>query len=303
MKLSYRDRIVILVAIFIVILGLGIFLLIKPQWQKLNDAKAEREDLQTKWDAKLLEFDRIPTLQNTINTRYEEGVKLADEFTDEMTSIELDQFLRDKFVNTPDNIADEVKVKGSFEVTDESTASLSYYYYIPNIVTYPLYESADLDGSLAVEAAKKLLDSNILSARSAQTIGSGSSTFTLLINRKDTMALLNAVKKYAEEHKDAMLIESVTLEQADFNENLELEEDEQQQQQAEPETDEDGNPVPAKAENKKQQTGDDQAKKDYTEATITYRAYYIQEPTKPDVGPKYDKTIWDGEGWRTAAAE
>ena len=301
MKLSYRDRIVILVAIVIVIIGLGIFLFIKPAWQKLNTSKEERETLQTEWDAKLLEFDRIPARQENINKRYDEGLKLSEEFTDEMGSIELDQFLRDQFVNTQQNIDDDVQVKGEYTVTDESTASLSYYYYLPNIVTYPLYESADLDGSLAVEAAKKLLDSNILSARSAQTVGSGAATFTLLINREDTMALLDAVKKYADEHKDAMLIESVSLKEADFNENLEQEE---QQAPAAPELDEDGNPIPA-ANNPpaNTQTNEEGAKKDYTEATIAYRAYYIQEPTKPDVGDKYDKTIWDGDGWRTAAGE
>ena len=58
MKLSYRDRIVILIAIIVVILGLGIFLLIKPAWQKLNKSMEEFETLNTEWDAKLLEFAR-----------------------------------------------------------------------------------------------------------------------------------------------------------------------------------------------------------------------------------------------------
>ena len=302
MKLSYRDRIVILIAIIVVILGLGIFLLIKPAWQKLNKSKEEFETLNTEWDAKLLEFDRIPARQENIQQRYEEGKKLATEFTDEMSSVELDKFLRNQFINTQQNIDDEVAVKGNFDITDAGTSSLSYYYYAPDIVTYPLYESADLDGSLALEAAKKLLDSNILSARAAQTVGSSSSTFTLLINRKDTMDLLDAVKKYAEANKDAMLIESVTLKEADFNENLE-EEEEEGGQQAEPETDEDGNPIAPAGKNDEKANTIPDVKKDYTEVTITYRAYYVQAPTKPDVGDKYDKTIWDGEGWRTAAAE
>lgn len=292
MKLGYRDRIIILVVLIVVILGLGIFLFVKPQWEKLNTNKETLETVEADWEAKLTEFDRIPARQETIKSRYQDGLTLAAEFTDEMTSIELDQFLRDKFINTEQNTADEVRVKDSINISNLGTSSLSYYYYIPNIVTYPLYESADLDGSLALEAAQKLLDSNILSARSTQTVGSSSATLKLLINREDTMTLLDAVNEYATKNKDAMLIESVTLAEADFNENLEVEEQEQQY-------DEDGNPIPTDAP----QVGLNDTRKDYTDVTIAYRVFYMQEPTEPDVGPAYDKTIWDGDAWRTAVAE
>lgn len=292
MKLGYRDRIIILIVLVIVILGLGIFLFIKPQWEKLNANKEKRESLEASWEAKLTEFDRIPARQQTIKDRYQEGLQLSTEFTDEMTSVELDKFLRDQFINTPKNTEDEVRVKDTVTISDIGTTSLSYYYYIPNIVTYPLYESADLDGSLALEAAKKLLDSNILSARSTQTVGSGSATIKLVINREDTMALLDAVNEYATKNKDAMLIESVTLDDAEFNEKLKVEEEDQQY-------DEEGNPIPGDEPT----VGLNDTRKDYTDVTITYRAFYIQEPKEPDVGPSYDKTIWDGDAWRTAVAE
>lgn len=297
MKLGYRERITILVVIVIVILGLGIFLLIKPAWEKLSSNKETRDQLQSDWDAKLLEFDRIPARQDNIKQRYKEGVDLSAEFTDEMTSVELDKFLREKFINTPQNQEDEVKVKDAIQISDISTSSLNYYYYVPNIVTYPLYESADLDGSLALDLAQKLLDSNILSARSSQTVGSSAATIKLLINREDTMTLLDAVNEYAAKNKDAMIIEAVQLKEADFNEKLEVEEEEAEQQ-----VDDEGNPVAA-PKTAAATTTEAGAKKDYTEVTISYRAYYMQEPTEPDVGPAYDKTIWDGDAWRTAAAE
>jgi len=301
MKLGYRDRIVILIAIIAIILGIGIFVFIKPKWEKLNTNKETLETLNTEWDAKLLEFDRIPARQDNIKDRYKTGVDKAAMFTDEMDSIQLESFLRDKFVNNEKYTEDKVQLKDTFSVTDVSTSSVNYYYYVPNIVTYPLYESADLDGSLAKEAAEKLLDSNILSARSSQTVGSGSSTMKFLINREDTMDLLNQINDYANKNKDAMLIESVSLKEADFNENIEVEEDEEQ---GEPELDEEGNPIEqAPKNNKDKKTNGPKVKKDYTEVTIVYRALYMQEPTEPDVGPSYDKTIWDGDAWRTAVAE
>lgn len=291
MKLGYRDRIIILIVLVVVILGLGIFLFIKPKWETLNSNKETLANLETEWDAKMLEFDRIPARQDIIKQRYETGKQLSTEFTDEMGAVELDQFLRDQFVNTPQNIDDEVKVKDTFSVTELGTSSINYYYYVPNIVTYPLYEYADLDGSLAVEAAKELLESNILSARSSQTVGSSSATVKLMINRANTMTLIDAVNEYAVKNKDAMLIESIALKDADFNENVEMEDEDV-------EYDEDGNVIGGG----EAQTADG-SKKDFTEVTIVYRAYFMQEPTEPDVGPAYDKTIWDGDAWRTAVAE
>jgi hypothetical protein len=302
MKLGYRDRIVILIAIIAIIVGLGIFVFIKPKWEKLNNNKETLETLNTEWDAKLLEFDRIPARQDNIKERYSQGNQIAQEFTDEMDSVQLENFLRDKFVNNDKFTEDKVKLTDTLSVSDISTSSVNYYYYVPNIVTYPLYEYADLDGSLAKDAAAKLLDSNILSARSSQTVGSGSATMKFVINREDTMELLNQINDYAAKNKDAMLIESVSLKEADFNENIEVEEDEEA---GEPELDEDGNPIEAapKAKEGTNNNNKNKVKKDYTEVTVIYRVYYMQEPTEPDVGPKYDKTIWDGDAWRTAVAE
>ena len=63
MKLGYRDRVVLMVAIIIVILGIGIFVFIKPKWEALNTNKQTLETVQEEWDAKLIEFDRIPKKQ------------------------------------------------------------------------------------------------------------------------------------------------------------------------------------------------------------------------------------------------
>ena len=109
------------------------------------------------------------------------------------------------------------------------------------------------------------------------------------------MSFLDELNKYAKDHSDAMLITSVMLDDCNFNYDLEDGTGAQEGQ-----VDADGNPVQQAAAKNNNKTGE---KKDYTEATIKYRAYYIQEPTKPDVGPAYDKTIWDGNEWRTAVAE
>ena len=39
MKLSYRERIILIVAIILVILGIGIFVFIKPKYEKMTSNK------------------------------------------------------------------------------------------------------------------------------------------------------------------------------------------------------------------------------------------------------------------------
>ena len=115
------------------------------------------------------------------------------------------------------------------------------------------------------------------------------------------MAIVDAVKKYAEDHKDAMMIRSIEMKECDFNENIEDENGEHE------ETYIDDNGIEqtriVKNDNK---NGDNNAKKDvkkdFTEVKIHYDVYYMQEPTEPDVGPEYKPEIWDGDGWRTAVA-
>ena len=304
MKFGYRDRIILLIVCVVVIFAVGIFVFIKPKWEDLNDNQETYDTDLKAWEEKQKEFERINVYQSSIQKKYDSAANLTTNFTDEMTSVELDDFLRKQFLNIEQFQKDEVELRTSYSVSDEKTATLNYYYYSPSIVTYPLYEAADLDGSLAKAAMEKRKDADIMAGRTAQSVGSGSSEFTLLINRADTMALLDAVQKYAEEKKDAMLISSVTLKEADFNENIEGDEDGGTHEETY--IDDDGNEqvriVPNDNNNNNDADNKD-VKKDYTEVTIKYVVYYIQEPTQPDVGPAYDANIWNGNEWRTASAK
>jgi hypothetical protein len=292
MKLSYRERIVLIVAIVIVIFGIGIFVFIKPTYEKMKKNKETLDTVEDQWKKKLETFKLIPLRQESINNNYQVGLDISKEFTDEMTSVEMDEFLQG-FMNTEDFIENKVAVKNDMTVHDEAANAVSFYYYTPNVVTYPLYEAADLDGSLAKAAEEKLHDVNLLAGKKAQTISAGAESFTVKIKREDLMTFLDAIAKYAKDNKDAMLITSVRLVDCNFNEDLEDGTGAQQGQ------DEEGNPVAAQNVN----TGAKGEEKDYTEVTVDYIAYYIQEPQKPDVGPAYDETIWNGNEWRTKVAE
>lgn len=299
MKFGYRDRIILMVVIVLVIFGVGIFGFIKPQRDKMKKAEQQLKTEQEGWDMQLREFDRIDPVQKKIERKYNEGSEFAEKFTDEMTDVQLDEFLRDQFINTEDMIEDEVKVRNAVTLNADTTNSVSYFYYTPNIVTYPLYEYADLDGSLADALAEKMHDADILSKRTPQTVGAGTAQLVIQMKKENLMNLLDRVDQYAKSHNDAMMIKSVTIDDFTFNKDLGEEEGAANNQ---PQLDEEGNPIEAAAP-KNDENANDEIRKDYSNVMIDYIVLYVQEPTKPELGDKYDPTIWDGNEWKDVVFE
>lgn len=295
MKFGYRDRIILLIVCVIVVLSLGIFVFIKPKWEKLNTNQGILTTAKNEWEVQLTEFANIPTKQENIKKKHQQAEEVALNFSDEMNSVELDEFLQSKFFNNDANIEGETLLVDGLSVTDELSNTMSYYYMTPNIVTYPLFEYADLDGSLAKSVADKRHKSDVLSARNAQSVGAGTSSLTFRINRENTMAFIDAVEKYAKDNKDAMIINSVSIGEYDFNANLDVEGKTEMKQVIT--HDEDGNEVIEEVEVAVDAKPGDKMP-GFTNVTFNYQVFYMQEPTTPDVGPSYDATIWDGDGWR-----
>ena len=294
MKFGYRDRIVLLIACVVIIFGIGIVVFIKPKYEDLKKDKKARDEAKKNWNIQLEQFDGITDRQSKLEEDFKTATDESKKFSTSMDAVELDNFLREKFMNTEEHIEDGVRLSSALSVSDETTTSLSYYYYTPSIVTYPLYELADMDGSLAAAAAEKRKESDVLSARAGQTVGSGNASFAITVNRKDAMALIDGIHDYAVKNKDAMLLHSVTFSDYKFLGGLEL--------------DENGNVVkdnttaqPANPDETPSTTGGEEEEDEGGTAlmTVTYSIYYMQEPTKPDVGPAYDPSVWDTDAWKT----
>lgn len=285
MKLGYRDRIILLVVLVVVILAIGIFVFIKPQWKKLTENQKKLETAKTEWSETLQSFERINTMRETITKRRGEAYDISQVFTDEMDATQLDQFIQENFINIDKFKEDKVELVNNIAVGDEASTSLGYYYYTPSVVTYPLYEYADFDGSLAKATAEKLNESTVLGGRDAQNVGVGNATLTLKITREDTMALIDSVRAYAEEHKDAMLIQSISIKEYDFN---------GKPSEAGATPNPEAPATPAAGE-------EDNVTPGYTEVTFVYQVFYMQEPTevKEAVGPAYDASVWDGNEWKS----
>ena len=291
MKLGYRDRIILLVVLVIAILGIGIMVFIKPQWKKLKENEKKFEEVDKKWTETLAEFESINGKRESIMKKRDEAYNMTLDFTDEMDAVALDQFLQEKFINTDQFKADKVKLVSELKVADEKSTAMSYYYYKPETVVYPLYENADFDGSIKVETQKKLRESTVLSAKSAQNIGAGVASFTIKCKRENAMALIDQVHEYAVQNKDAMLLQSVRITDYDFNT------DENNVVNVVPEEGVEGaiepTETPAEMNNEDETPG-------YTNVAFEMAVYYIQEPTevKEKVGKEYNSDVWKTKEWK-----
>lgn len=287
MKFGYRDRIVLLIACVIIIFGIGIVLFIKPKYEDLKTDKKARDKAKQEWTEQLSKFEGIPDRQKKLEDDFKTATDEAKNFVTAMDGVELDDFLREKFMNTEEHIEHGVRLNGNLSVSDQSSTSLSYYYYSPSVVTYPLYELADMDGSLAKAAAEKRYEADVLSSRASQSVGAGDATFSVIVNRKDAMALIDGIHDYAVKNKDAMLLHSVSFSDYKFLGGLELDENGQVKK------DDTAQPTTGGEEEEEEDLGGTSL------MTVSYSVYYMQEPTKPDVGPSYDPDVWKTDAWRT----
>lgn len=211
MKLSYRDRIILIFVSLIAIVLLGIFLGIKPLSQEIKTNRAELEKQEKALAEIQKEIDRIPVLEKDIDESYKASDQIARKFTEQREPNELDKFLQPIIDGSAFN------VNSTFYPGEPSVVNLEYYYVTPNILTYPLAEAADLDGSLSKEAASKMLNTVVLSARSVEGVAGSSVEFDFKAKKADIMKFIDDIKALDE----TIIVKSIVIDDYTFGEDSE----------------------------------------------------------------------------------
>ena len=139
MKLSYRERMILLGFIVLAIILVGIFVFIKPANENIAASKAVLADQQSQLDEINNKIAQIPALDTKIKEAYSEASKTANNFSTQLTAYELDNFIRDKINEN------NMELTSGLQVSEPAVVSMDYYTYAPNIITYPIYEAADIN--------------------------------------------------------------------------------------------------------------------------------------------------------------
>lgn len=210
MKLSNKEKIILAVFLAIVIIAAGIFLIILPEYNKietnqsaLDDAKAQREQLY-----------QTLTRETTIDSEIETAIKNANVFSgyfyDDMTTYEADVLVRQI-------LADNKMKADSLSIGDFTTSTLTVSQYVDAVVSYPLKDYSgytpdtgidfsqyeiryDENGNMIIpdelkdqmaEVLKEYM--NILLSTQQQTLGSISVSMTVKGTRGDFLNFLDNV--------------------------------------------------------------------------------------------------------------
>lgn len=206
MKMSYRDRVICIVAIIFVVILAGIFLVVKPMVTKISTNKSTLATVQAEEERIRGLIEQIQPLENNIKTEYDNSKVYADNFAEGRESYQADQFLQEYFNSS--NV--EVLSMTTNEPTNEV---IEFYSYAPNVITYPLLEAADINGELAIATADKLKTSTVLSSLETQEVELYSVDIEFNGQKDNVKSLLDSFKDIEEN----VIITDLEIEDYTFN--------------------------------------------------------------------------------------
>lgn len=202
MKLSKQERIATIVILVLVILGVGIFVFIKPAFDSLASTQKNLDNKQAEYKADLEKAGRKADLRTDIEKAYEEGEHMADMFFPELASYEADEAMRAFLAQCKANVVVE-----QLEVDEPTTAVLSPYFSVTKDVVYELKSYATRGAEADEEETRRLERLAQLQSAlgSAQTIGASTVSFTVsAIDREELLKFADEVNNYIvkENNKD-----------------------------------------------------------------------------------------------------
>lgn len=138
MKLSYRDKVIFIIFISVIVLVLGSVFLIKP---RVNELEVTKYNLQNKQEEKQRVDEKINTLDpliETLKTNAKEIEEIQKHFYVESEPYQFEQMLTDKLSNLRLNVT---KINTAYAEADDIE---KYKVYPKNILSYQMKMDADL---------------------------------------------------------------------------------------------------------------------------------------------------------------
>lgn len=155
MKISKQEQIIIIVLLVAAIVGVGLFVFLLPNIDKIGENNKKLEAKQTEYQGYLTELEHEKTIDDEIKAAYEEGKDLADTFYNDLTTYEADEIIRQFLANDTDIVID------GLEISPLATESLIVSVFNETEVTYPLKDFANT----VVVTEEEAIDFNTLSDR------------------------------------------------------------------------------------------------------------------------------------------
>ncbi|MBE6851899.1 MAG: hypothetical protein E7505_00280 [Ruminococcus sp.] len=171
MKLSYREKIGLLVLIVAVIIVVFIAWPIKVVRKNIDIHTKELEIIEKQYDDTKRLIEQIPIIENNIMEVYDASKGLSEKFTVHRDNLDIDKYFetllnKEPYKKSPKNA---LEITGGLSIGDASTGGVPFYRYTPNVITYPILELADTNGNL-METSDKALYDKVVNALNMETL-------------------------------------------------------------------------------------------------------------------------------------
>lgn len=228
MKLSNKEKIILAIFLAIAILAAGFFLLVKPEYDKIETNKKSLQEAEDRYQSMLQTLSRENTIDQEIQNALDKANKFAPYFYDDLTILDADELTRKILADA------NMRTDGQ-SIGDFTTTTLTVSDYVETVVTYPLKEysgyvpdtgidfsqfpfSYDEEGNIEVpDQVKDVMKDylNTLLTTQRQTIGSISVSFVVEGTRANFLKFLD----YVAGLEKATYIPSVVIDYTKINEN------------------------------------------------------------------------------------
>lgn len=194
MRLSKQERIGAIIIAVILILGLGGWLLVRPQIQTIIATSAALASKQAEYDGDVEKANRKEPLKDEIIKAYETGEHMADMFFPELASYEADKAFRAFLEQCTAKVVVE-----TLGVGNPTTVTLGKNFYVSPEVEYDLKTYAtqgiELPADYAAMIARQTKLSDALG--DVQTIGASQVSFTVsAVDRDELIKFVDEVNSY-----------------------------------------------------------------------------------------------------------
>ena len=193
MKISKQERIAIICFLVAAILGVGIFVFVLPNFNKIDTNNKQLTAVKQEYSDILKQLEHTSTIDDEISKAYEEGKNLADTFYDDLTPYEADEIMRQFIATFNKQEGKNITIDG-LSISPFATQTLTVSVFRSSEVTYPLKEFAntvveqpDTDALEEISSMNtrelvmyaKKLQATLLAASEPVTVGSITVSFTV----------------------------------------------------------------------------------------------------------------------------
>lgn len=148
MKLTKAEKTIAIIFVVALILGVGIFAFIYPQYQKIGKNQKNLESKKQEYATLMETLSREATINDEIKAAYDKAKDSSDCFYEDMTTEEADVIMHE--------LMDAIKRDlDSLSIANFATTSLSVSFLDEVEVTYPLKEYSKSDIIMPGAAAKE----------------------------------------------------------------------------------------------------------------------------------------------------